>query len=332
MAEARLALPIDRLGSGDAGERGAVSQPLRSPDTRARVVGYLATAPIAAAGFRTDGTWIWPQGLAEWVRSHGEAPSALFVHLRRSRFLLPETVPVELLDRAGALAGSALAGGIDAALLEPDTVDGGGATVTGPPRLAQLYDGLSPDGTGRFTPDRLRIPEPLRRERLASFLRGGRLILRAPGDVPDPLDPTSRIRLDYRTDGWWVWPEALAHYVTIRGVGPELDLLCHIEERGYRVADVSDQAAQAALAVIRPPAARTVAPMSYLRGPDGELARVAGPDGEVEILRQDLRWGLPRQRIDPVTRALGFRPIDEEEASAELGARWASGLAEPPLD
>src|SRR5215470_13357482 len=78
---------------------------VNAPDLRARMVGYLATAPQAAPGFRTDGVWVWPEALAEQVRVQGARPQdQLFQHMRERWFLLPEQVADDDLAEAARVA------------------------------------------------------------------------------------------------------------------------------------------------------------------------------------------------------------------------------------
>jgi hypothetical protein len=385
---------------------------LVAPDTRSRVVGYLATAPVAAPGFRTDGEWVWPESLADHARSLGAAPQdQLFEHMRQQWFLLPDAVsPTQLASAADACAGPAVAdpapawdwvhlGGYLSPTAPPDVLlrvrsreDGSLAESRYQPtgwdtshtlqaqqsrridqrqyvqisgreaaalnsrlgdrardallsrgresepdggalRLARVYDGESPAGTPWFSPGRLRIPEPVRRERLAAYLMAGRLVLRVSDPMPDPMDARYRVPMSYRTDGCWVWQEALAHYLLTRGVAPELDLLCHIEERGYASpSGVPDGVVPVAAAVVKdgqPPRLARPAP-SYWWETSGGIARSWGP-GDSDALREDLRWG----RVSP-ERALGDgtgrRAITEADAVAFIDARWAAGAAVPPLD
>jgi hypothetical protein len=327
---------------------------LQTPDTRARVVGYLATAPEAAPGWRTDGTFVWPAGLAEAARRHGLAPPLeLFLHMRRSWFLVPATVPPDRRSAAAELVARA-------SVTHPSTVDAAGtaapeqdrhhharlmrAREAEPPedavRPARLFDAVGPDRTGWFSPGRLRIPEPERRGRLVGCLCRGRLVLRCLAGAPDPLDDRYRLRLGWRTDGVWVWPEALGHYVLTRGVAPELELLVHIERRGYAVADVDDPLARDAAGVARQPPAPLWAPsVRYLRDGAGRLVRAWGTGGakpwvgdQYEVLRDDLRWGQPAEPIDLMAQALGLTPVAEAAAVAMIDERWARGDAVPALD
>jgi hypothetical protein len=305
---------------------------LVAPDLRARVVGYLATAPEAAPGFRTDGVWVWPAALADHARVHGVRPQdQLFDHMRERWFLLPDAVSDRDLAEAARVAegpptpdpassyvdeqfflGERPGGASHPMLLwlrrdqqgneseRLDTMDGwtrttrladkrkrpaadpwdyreidareaagintenanrnsravldaARETVAGATglRVAGVFDGEDPSGQPWFSPRRLRVPEPVRRQRLAEYLSQGHLVLRASGRIADPVDPGSGpvLPLNYSTDGEWVWWEASVYYLLHRGIAPELDLLCHIEERGYRPpsevpSDVLEQASR----------------------------------------------------------------------------------------
>jgi len=166
--------------------------------------------------------------------------------------------------------------------------------------IARVFDAESPSGSPWFSPNRLRVAEPQHRERLASYLEGGRLVLRATGRAVDPLEPALGpvVPLGYRTDGTWVWQEALAYYLRARGVAPELALLCHIEERGCQLPEtVADGVAARAAEVAREPMPPRPErePMlyyaSYHQGQAGQLARAPRGDAfNADSLQRDLRW------------------------------------------
>jgi hypothetical protein len=383
---------------------------LIAPDTRSRVYGYLATAPEAAPGYRTDGVWVWPYALAGHVLSRGAAPQEqLFQHMREQYFLLPEALAPGAIERAAEAARGAVIpdppppdgtfiGRFTSRDAEPtcllhlvrgdgrpnaeycyfqdgwDPSDVGKRTrhdpqateevefreiseraaaqlvnrltdtahrrrleraqesedTCAPLRLARVYDGESPAGEPWFSPGRLRIPDPVRRERLA---------VRATGRMVDPLDPSGGpvVPLGYRTDGTWVWQEALAYYVRSRGVAPEMALLCHIEERGFTPTDVPDDLASVAAAAVRagPAPAPLRPPMLYYQDSSGSVARaVDGSFLDADLLARDLRWcwtdALYKQRYQGSDD--DFAQISEEAAVAAIDARWAAGGAVPPFN
>jgi hypothetical protein len=199
------------------------------------------------------------------------------------------------------------------------------AGSTGGPRPARVFDANLADGRPAFSPERRRIVEPERRERLIHYLRHARMVLRAAGMMADPTtgDPAPVVPLSFRTDGTWVWSEAVPYYVSRRGVAPELEFLNHIEERAYQLpASVPDDVARAAAAV----AQQQVAGWSrrsprYAISTTGVLLRRWNGNDRAEVLDDSLRW----------RRCFGdWRPpwselieITEADASREIDTRWA---------
>lgn len=364
-------------------------------ETRSRVVGYLAHAPEAAPGYRTDGAWVWPSGLSGQTAEDGFGPQRqLLDHIQRNAYALPESVtevamaeaarqasgdptPAEaaevtylvapdsprapVLRRAAGMAGSIEAFTSRGWCRVPDAAqlaspssgysEASAAEVTprldelcalwhadqlaqaeesAAPRegvrLARMFDGTAPTGLPWFSPRRLRIIEPDRRSRIASYLSRGRLVIRSISGMADPLGSGSDVvvPLGFRTDGVWVWQEGLAHYVRSRGAAPELALLTHIESRAYRItATVTDEQVRSAVSAVRrgPLARPERASLTYftdaahsvlLRAPGGHLA-------EVEVLGPDLRWALPLTAVGG-----DLEEITEHEAVGLIDARWAA--------
>ena len=381
---------------------------LAQPELRSRVLSYLATAPVPAPGYRTDGAWIWPESLIDHVRSHGVGPQRdLLDHMAASHYLPPDSIAPDVLERAARAAGDPPLGVAPASpvtyragypqrhrsaatlirrALAPDgsTVESSfgpygwehGLLPEGDPSLASMeygeitanaaatvadqlcsrwherfirearesehgsapllfarvFDGQSPAGAPWFSPSRLRILEPARRERIASYLAGGRLVVRAAGRMSDPLGRGTEpvVPLSYRTDGTWVWQEALAYYVRTRGVAPELELLCHIEERGAQLpesvpADVLALAAAVVKAGPQPQSQRT--PLIYYQDRRTGQSLVRAPDGDLsraETLSADLRWRLSggegggRDELREITEAEAIQVVDDRWARASV--------------
>jgi hypothetical protein len=163
--------------------------------------------------------------------------------------------------------------------------------------------------------------------------------MRATGRAVDPLTPDKGrvVPLNYRTDGVWVWQEALAYYLRGHGVAPELALLCHIEERGIRLPDsVPDEVVGQAVAVAKrptPPGIKTE-PMTYYaayhRGRLRLLARA--PRGDVlrgESFCSDLRWRRSNELWRESRRGeANLVEIGEEEAVQIVDDHWARGAAD----
>lgn len=120
-----------------------------------------------------------------------------------------------------------------------------------------------------------RVPVPQEEVRgLLSYLYRAPVVLSRPGAQPDIFAPGAAPDVPdaFHTDGSWIWPAAVPHYLRKYGLPPEEDLLAHIRAAGHRppyVDRVVRQAAQAELA-------GTPAPPSV--DPDAEPGVVARVD------------------------------------------------------
>ena len=83
-----------------------------------------------------------------------------------------------------------------------------------------------------------------RRDAVLRYLTAGTPLVAGPGGA--------------RTDGVWVWPEAVCHHLAEHGRRPDLELLDHIQERGYSVPPVDVVDLHRALAALNPAAVGTV--------------------------------------------------------------------------
>ena len=126
-----------------------------------------------------------------------------------------------------------------------------------PIRLAPVYDGVTADGTPLFDLDRARLTAP-EREPVAAALDGGSVLMSTTArldDVLDPADGRGRVPAGFRTDGSWVWSDAVAYYLRAHGVAPVADLLGHLDRRRTEPAAPPDAVAlfRATAALTRPP-------------------------------------------------------------------------------
>lgn len=93
------------------------------------------------------------------------------------------------------------------------------------------------------------LADPAEREQIVGYLRAGAPILMTTALGEDRLD-TSRgkvVGASYRTDGTWVWSDALCYYARVHGLAPETEFLEHIRARGYACPVPDDAAQDAAL-------------------------------------------------------------------------------------
>jgi hypothetical protein len=98
----------------------------------------------------------------------------------------------------------------------------------------------------------LSLTDPAERDRVAAYLRAGVPILMTTALQPDRIDPGrgKAVGASYRTDGSWVWSDAVTYYVREHALAPESDLLAHIRANGYAFVAPDDQAVSRALEVL----------------------------------------------------------------------------------
>jgi hypothetical protein len=115
-------------------------------------------------------------------------------------------------------------------------------------RLARVYD-ATPDPSLPFHPRRTQVVDPQEHARLMAFLSAGRLVLSTAEREADRLDPGRGdvVPIGFRTDGAWVWSEAIGYYLQAHGVAPEKSFYHHIRTSRYTCSTVDDDAVDRAL-------------------------------------------------------------------------------------
>jgi hypothetical protein len=70
---------------------------------------------------------------------------------------------------------------------------------------------------------------------LVGYLRRGAPVLMTPTRAPDLYDRCgpARVPLNYRTDGHWIWSDAIAYYLEHHRLMPDRDLVTHVRRQGY---------------------------------------------------------------------------------------------------
>jgi hypothetical protein len=86
------------------------------------------------------------------------------------------------------------------------------------------------------------------RQRVAAYLLAGAPILTTTALHPDLIDPANGtvVGASFRTDGTWVWSDALTYYAQAHGLAPEDDFYAHIRARHYACPAPGDAARDSA--------------------------------------------------------------------------------------
>jgi hypothetical protein len=121
--------------------------------------------------------------------------------------------------------------------------------VSGVVRIARVFAGPGAQtGDGAHT----WISDSEEQERIAAYLKAGAPILTTTALTQDLLDPAHAkvVGASYRTDGTWVWTDALMYYTHEYGLAPEDDFYADIRANGYACPRPGDAAQDAALDVL----------------------------------------------------------------------------------
>lgn len=96
------------------------------------------------------------------------------------------------------------------------------------------------------------IADDEERQRVAAYLRAGAPILTTTALQPDLIDPARGrvVGASFRTDGIWVWSDALTYYAGAYGLAPEDEFYAHIRASHYACPAPSDAEQDDALNVL----------------------------------------------------------------------------------
>ncbi|WP_218018177.1 DUF6882 domain-containing protein [Nocardia shimofusensis] len=120
-----------------------------------------------------------------------------------------------------------------------------GSAGGGELRLAAPFDGRDPQGR----PIVHRPPvDPRILDRVLHYLQYAPVVLAARSRAADDFNPAEQdVPMNFHTDGVFVWPGAVPHYLRKYGVPPEQPLLQHIIGRNFEIGEVDDATREAAV-------------------------------------------------------------------------------------
>ncbi|TPW77902.1 hypothetical protein [Schumannella soli] len=101
-----------------------------------------------------------------------------------------------------------------------------------PPKVARVFDGHR-DGVPCFAPERPVIVDREERETLLTLLRSGSVLVHAARPLRDDLgDVDVAVPADLRSDGTWIWSDAVAYYLEHHWIAPDAELVSHLRAAG----------------------------------------------------------------------------------------------------
>lgn len=124
----------------------------------------------------------------------------------------------------------------------------------GPLDLVPVFDRMDPGRGPWFEPDHPRLDEQ-EREDLVDYLEAGVPLLVTDARMDDVLDRDGElvVPLSFRTDGRYVWSDAVAYYAHRYGLAPQEGLREHARRAGYRPPEVDDVLLHRAVALLYAP-------------------------------------------------------------------------------
>jgi hypothetical protein len=160
------------------------------------------------------------------------------------------------------------------------------ATATEPEfEIARAFDFADPAAGPGFLPGHHVLGDSAERDRLLAYLRGGHPVLTTTARMSDVLDPAagSVVPASFRTDGEWIWTDAVGYYLSRHGLVPDERLLAHIQARldnGHSVPGTDlETATRAADFLLHPPPAAARSAIWFPRGSHaGKVGPAAGAD------------------------------------------------------
>lgn len=116
-------------------------------------------------------------------------------------------------------------------------------------RSPRVYDGL--DESGRPVVNREPL-SPAERERVLEYLDAAPVVLASRTYDADAFAPDREplVPLNFRTDGRWYWPGAVAYYLREHDVAPDPELLTHIRALRFTLPEVGEPERELAVAAI----------------------------------------------------------------------------------
>lgn len=116
-------------------------------------------------------------------------------------------------------------------------------------RSPRVYDGV--DESGRPVVNREPL-SPAERDRVLEYLDGAPVVLASRTYDADAFAPDREplVPLNFRTDGRWYWPGAVAYYLREHNVAPDPELLAHIRALRFTLPEVGEPQRELAVAAI----------------------------------------------------------------------------------
>ncbi|MGW0434749.1 hypothetical protein ACWDV4_19710 [Micromonospora sp. NPDC003197] len=102
---------------------------------------------------------------------------------------------------------------------------------------ASAFDLVDPEVGATFGPDHARVTDPVAREAMLRYLDRGTVLMFTTALLDDVVDRSRGmvVPLHFRTDGRWIWNDAITYYLREHQLQPDIRLAEYAESVGYHV-------------------------------------------------------------------------------------------------
>jgi hypothetical protein len=99
--------------------------------------------------------------------------------------------------------------------------------------VARVYDFAELASGPGFHADHPIVDDPAERKLISAYLHAGRAVLMTTATSDDIVDPGAGAVVpgSFRTDGEWIWTDAVSYYLTEHRLAPDAELMAHIYAR-----------------------------------------------------------------------------------------------------
>ncbi|GAB3733730.1 hypothetical protein GCM10027598_58590 [Amycolatopsis oliviviridis] len=121
-------------------------------------------------------------------------------------------------------------------------------------RVAKIFDEVDPESGPSFSPDRAKIVDEEFRASLIDYLKAGTELLVTTATLEDVVEPAkgSVVPMSFRTDGAWVWTDAVSYYLENYQLTPDPELVEHIQLADGPPSAIDSVARRRAMDALRP--------------------------------------------------------------------------------
>jgi hypothetical protein len=199
------------------------------------------------------------------------------------------------------------------------------AEVAGRFRHARIFDYR--DQGGRPVVNRPPVPDG-EVGQVLEYLNTAHVIMGGRGFDNDLFDPSSApdVPAAFHTDGTWIWPASVPHYLAKHGVPPEADFVAHIRANGFTAPGLDQDAKDAAYIALtgEVPAAPQAAPATS-QAPAAAQAPAAPAPGELTDRDRRVLAIIERRVSEAGAIPEAYRILDSAEGATcleRVGDEW----------